>query len=127
VDELLKKLNTHFPTDWYTNYTDEDNAMIKGWTKFKQAKRARENARIEEIGQLQYIKRNKIYPPHFRGKIKKGNVWVDCKTRIRFGWVRWAFHRTFVGMLVGNPTKWIPVPVGSANPESAPVALFTNV
>jgi hypothetical protein len=80
---------------------------------------------------LQFVKYNKKknIPAHYKGRVSNGqNGWKECDTpQINPKWVNYYFKESFWGMLLINPGKWFPVPIGQAREDRAPMYLSTQV
>ena len=125
--KMLEKLNEEFPAESYTEVTEEDLEIMKKWSKSWKQKMKKTNEQLDQIGMMLFQPETKHMKAYFKGKIRRGTVWEECKTYLRIRWVKWAFKPTFWGMLMSHPVRWMPVPVGAANPNQAPFDLITEV
>ena len=124
---FLEKLDLEFPATDYTVMTEEDSQIMKQWSKPYKSLMEKTNRQVDQIGMMQYVRESQFVIKHYRGRIRNGTVWDECKSYLRARWVKWVFKPAFWGMLMSNPGRWMPVPVGSTNPNLAPSGVCTTV
>ena len=126
--DFIRAMNTEFPKE---DYESQDMQELTSLTRYARNQELQNQKEVEEIGQLQFVRYNKNtgIPAHYKGRVSNGRKgWKECDTpQINPKWVEYYFRRAFWGMLLLNPGKWFPVPIGQCREDIAPMYLSTQV